>query len=153
MATFTDGKMDGKSLKQIGGLSDQDILGMLQTGWMFYSQGKLESAQVMLEGVAAIDPENKYVHSALGALFTRQGRNEDALTALNRAVEMNPEDISAYVNRGEVLFRIGKVKESAQDFQKALAMDPEKRNPAANRARMILAGLAQIGQMARQAKK
>jgi tetratricopeptide (TPR) repeat protein len=152
--TFKDGKFDGKhSLKEVGGLSDEDIQGMLQMAWMFYNQGKLESAQVVLQGVAAIDPDNKLVWGALGALYLRQSREEEALEVLNKAIRLDPEEISNYVNRGEVLFKLGQVEASARDFNKVLEMDPESKNPAANRARLILVGLGEIMKMVRQEKK
>jgi len=148
--TFKDGKFDGKyTLKEVGGLSDEDVQGMLQMAWMFYSQGKLESAEVILQGVAAIDPDNRLVWGALGALYCRQNRHEEALAALNKAVALNPDEISNYVNRGELLFKLGQVEASARDFNKAMAMDPEGRDSAANRARLIVAGLGEIVKMIR----
>ncbi len=146
-----DGKFDGKiPLKDVVKLSEADILALLHTGALFYSQGQEGTAQNILEGVAAIDPDNKYVHAALGALLTRQGANEPALEALNKAAKLNPSDIGVYVNRGEVLFKLGRIDDAAKDFKKALEMDPKKTNPAANRARLILVGLAAIAQKAKE---
>jgi len=152
--TFKNGKFDGKySLKELGNLSDEDVQGMLQMAWMFYGHGKLESAEVILKGVAAIDPDNKFVYSALGALYCRQGKNEEAVEALDKAVFLNPDDISVYVNLGEVLFKMGRVEEAAKNFNKVLALDPEKKDPAANRARLILVGLAEILKMMKESSQ
>lgn len=148
---FKNGKFDGKlSIKDALSMPDQDINALLQLASVFYAEGKLDQARVTLEGIASVDPDNRYVHSALGALLTRKGENEAALTSLNRGLQLNPDDIAAYVNRGEVLFRLGKVEDSARDFKKALELDPQKKNPAANRARLILVGLAAIAQKAKE---
>jgi tetratricopeptide (TPR) repeat protein len=148
-----DGKLDGKvPFKEVIGMSEAEIAGLLQLGHLYYTQGRTESAQKILEGLAVLDPDNKLVQSALGALYTKTGDNQPALAALDKAARMNPDDITIYVNRGEVYFRLGKVKEAADDFKKALAMDPERKNPAANRARLILVGLAAIAQKVREKK-
>ena len=148
-----DGKFDGKTtFKEVAGMTDAEFHGLLQLGHLYYTQGRTESAQKVLEGLAVLDPDHKRVQSALGALYTRTGDNEAALQALNKAARINPNDITIYVNRGEVHFRLGKVKEAADDFKKALAMDPERKNPAANRARLILVGLAAVAQKLKDKK-
>lgn len=152
--TFRNGRLDGQvTLKEEGGLTDQEVFSMLHMAWMFYNNGKLESAEVVLQGVLAIDPDNMYVDSCLGAVYARMGKLDDALEHLNRAMAVNPADISACVNRGETLFRLGRVEESAADFRRALEMDPQKKDPAANRARLILAGLSRIGRMVRDQRE
>jgi len=147
---FANGKIDGKSLKDVAGLGDKDILALLQLGSVYYQEGKLDKAETVLRGIAVTDPDNKYVFSALGALFARKGENEAAVEALNKGLQLNPNDISAYVNRGEVFFKLGRIEDSARDFKKALEMDPHKTDPAANRARLILVGLAALTQKARE---
>ena len=146
-----DGKFDGKvAIKDVVKLTDTEILALLHMGALYYSQGRMDQAQTILEGVAAVDPDNKYVHAALGALFARKGANDQALESLNKAAKTDPGDIGVYVNRGEVLFKLGRIDDAAKDFKKALEMDPKKVNPAANRARLILVGLAAIAQKAKE---
>lgn len=146
-----DGKFDGKlAIKDVVKMTDTEILALLHMGALYYSQGRMDQAQTVLEGVAAVDPDNKYVHAALGALFARKGANDQALESLNKAAKTTPDDIGVYVNRGEVLFKLGRIDDAAKDFKKALEMDPKKTNPAANRARLILVGLAAIAQKAKE---
>jgi Flp pilus assembly protein TadD len=146
-----DGKFDGKvAIKDVVKLTDTEILALLHMGSLYYSQGRMDQAQTVLEGVAAVDPDNKYVHAALGALFARKGANDQALESLNKAAKTDPNDVGVYVNRGEVLFKLGRIDDAAKDFKKALEMDPKKVNPAANRARLILVGLAAIAQKAKE---
>jgi tetratricopeptide (TPR) repeat protein len=148
---FVDGKFDGKvPFKDVAGMTDQEIFGLLQVSQLYYTQGRFDAAQTILEGLAVMDPDNKLVQSALGAVYTKKGNNDAALVALNKAAKLNPGDISIYVNRGEVLIRLGKVQEAAGDFKKALEMDPDRKSPAANRARLILVGLAAVAQKARE---
>jgi len=148
---FRDGKFDGKiAIKDAVGISNAEILSLMQVGYLFYAEGKLDRAETVFNGIAALDPDNRYIHSALGALLARKGDNPAALEELNKGLEKNPNDIAAYVNRGEVLFKMKRVDESARDFKKALDLDPQKKSPAANRARVILMGMVAVAQKARK---
>ncbi len=145
--SFENGKFDGKiPLKEVAGMSDKEITGLLQLGTLFYTQGQTESALKILEGLAALDPDNRLVQAALGAVYTKTGDNNAALETLNKANVLDPKDISVYVNRGEVLMRLGRVEDAGKDFKTALDLDPQRKSPAANRARLILVGLAAVAQ-------
>lgn len=150
---FKDGKVDGKAIKDIVGMTEQDILALLQLGNTYYTQGRIDSALQMLEGVAAADPDNKYVYSMLGAVYTKRGDIQSALDALNKAETINPNDITLYVNRGEVRLKLGKAEDAAKDFKKAMDMDPDRKSPAANRARLILTGLAYVAKKVQESQQ
>ena len=149
---FKDGKLDGAiPLKAVMKMSDQDVTDLLQLGSFYYRQGQVDKALTILEGLAAVDPDNATVQGSLGAVYVKAGRNEEALATLNRAHAMTPNDISVLVNRGEVMMRLGRTQEAGRDFKQA--MDPQRKDPAANRARLIVVGLAAVARKIEEVKK
>lgn len=151
---FTDGKLGGTiPLKTVARISDQEITSLLQLGAFYYNQGQTEKALTILEGLAAMDPDNAAVQGALGAVFVKAGRNEEALATLNRAHAMTPDDISVLVNRGEVMMRLGRTQEAGRDFKQAMDLDPQRKDPAANRARLIVVGLAAVARKIEEVKQ
>src|SRR5512145_1592929 len=59
------------SLKQIVGLSEEELYAISSQGYLLFLQGKTESARVIFEGLVAIDPRNPYYYRALGAIYWR----------------------------------------------------------------------------------
>jgi len=151
---FKDGKLDGTiPLKAVAKISDQEITGLLQLGAFYYNQGQTDKALTILEGLAAVDPDNALVQGSLGAVYVKAGRNEEALTTLNRAHAMVPTDTSVLVNRGEVMMRLGRTQEAGRDFKQAMDLDPQRKDPAANRARLIVVGLAAVARKIEEVKQ
>jgi len=151
---FKDGKLDGTiPLKTAAGMTDEQINSLLQLGAFYYNQGQTEHALTILEGLAAVDPDNATVQGSLGAVYVKAGRNEEALATLNRAHTMTPNDISILVNRGEVMMRLGRTQEAGRDFKQAMDLDPQRKDPAANRARLIVVGLAAVARKIEEVKK
>lgn len=151
---FKDGKLDGAiPLKAVMKMSDQDVTDLLQLGSFYYRQGQVDKALTILEGLAAVDPDNAMVQGSLGAIYVKAGRNEEALATLNRAHAMTPNDISVLVNRGEVMMRLGRTQEAGRDFKQAMDLDPQRKDPAANRARLIVVGLAAVARKIEEVKK
>ena len=60
------------SLKEIVGLSPEELYAIANQGYLFFLQGKIQPAQVIFEGLVAIDPRNAYYYRALGAIYWQQ---------------------------------------------------------------------------------
>ncbi|HSE42988.1 MAG TPA: type III secretion protein [Acidobacteriota bacterium] len=122
---------------QIFNINAQQVASLLIVGHNFYSQGRLNEAQAIFEGLAVLDATNPYLHNILGAIFQRKKEYNKALLRYTLAIELLPDDIDAFANRGEVYLAIGKFLEASNDFKKAIELDADGREPSANRARML----------------
>lgn len=67
------------TLKQIVGLSDEELYALASQGYHLFLQGKSEPARVIFEGLVAIDPRNAYYYRALGAIYWRLKEPQKAL--------------------------------------------------------------------------
>lgn len=90
------------SLKQIVGLSDEELYAIATQGYLLFLQGKTEGARVIFEGLVACDPKNAYYYRALGAIYWRLKEPQRALKQFTYAIRVAPRDVSAYVNRAEI---------------------------------------------------
>jgi tetratricopeptide (TPR) repeat protein len=90
------------TLKQIVGLSDEELYAIASQGYLLFLQGKTESARVIFEGLVACDPKNAYYYRALGAIYWRLKEPQKAIKQLTYAIRVAPRDVSAYVNRAEI---------------------------------------------------
>lgn len=101
------------TLQQIKGYTDEELYLIAQHGYTLFLNGKVKDAQVVFEGLVAIDPRNDYYYRALGVVYHRQGDAERAIRQFTHAVTVAPRSAAAYVNRAEVHI-------SRRDFEKAL---------------------------------
>ncbi len=124
---------------QIFNIDAKQMAGLLTVGHNFFSQGRLEEARCIFEGLAILDPKTPYVHSILGVIHQRMQEYDKAILRFNRVLQLFPDDISTLTNRGETCLRLGKLDEGARDLKKAAALDPQKKHPSANRARLLAA--------------
>jgi Flp pilus assembly protein TadD len=134
---------------QIFGLKANHIASLLLCGHNFFSQGRMEEARTIFEGLAVLDPTNPYVHTMLGAMHQHAKRNEAAILRYNRAIELFPEDLTARTNRAEVHLSMGKFVDAANDLKKVIELDPERKNPATQRARLLAAMTAESLRLAK----
>ncbi|MCK6548287.1 tetratricopeptide repeat protein [Myxococcota bacterium] len=102
------------TLQQIKGYTDEELYLIAQHGYTLFLNGKVKDAQVVFEGLVAVDPRNDYYYRALGVVYHRQGDAERALRQFTHAITVSPKSAAAYVNRAEVHI-------SRRDFDKALA--------------------------------
>jgi tetratricopeptide (TPR) repeat protein len=90
------------TLKQIVGLSEEELYAIASQGYLLFLQGKTESARVIFEGLVACDPKNAYYYRALGAIYWRLKEPQRALKQFTYAIRVAPREVSSYVNRAEV---------------------------------------------------
>jgi Flp pilus assembly protein TadD len=122
---------------QIFGLSATQMAAVLACGHNFFSEGRLEEAKRIFEGLAVIDPKYPYIHTMLGAIHQRMEQYDRAVVRYTLALKLYPNDVHALTNRGELYLMLGRFLEAAADLKKVLALDFQKTNPVANRARLL----------------
>jgi tetratricopeptide (TPR) repeat protein len=108
------------NLKQIIGLSPEELYAVANQGYTLFLQGKTEPARVVFEGLAAIDPRNAYYHRALGAIYWRLKEPQKAIKQFTYAIQAASREISSYINRAEVYVAQRQFKLARADLMYAL---------------------------------
>src|SRR5262245_53552386 len=88
------------------------IASLLVCGHNFFSQGRMQEARNIFEGLSLIDPNNPYAHSMLGAVYQHLKQYDAAIARYNRALELYPQDLTARTNRAEIYLTLGKFMEA-----------------------------------------
>ena len=108
------------TLKQIVGLSEDELYAIAGQGYFLFLQGKTEPARVIFEGLVAIDPKNAYYYRALGAIYWRLKEPQKAIRQFTYAIRVAPKEVSSYVNRAEIYVAQGHFKLARDDLAIAL---------------------------------
>ena len=130
------------TLAEVMNVTSRQKVALLSLGYIFYSQGRLEDAARILEGLTTLDGSMSYAYALLGSIYQNKENYEAAIERYTTSLILNPDDTYCLANRGEILLRLGKLQEALIDLVKAMETDPHKTHPAANRARLLV-GLAQ----------
>jgi tetratricopeptide (TPR) repeat protein len=125
------------TLQEFEGINGPEMMRILLIGYAMYEQGRWGDAKVIFEGLTALDPNEGYYRTLLGAIHLEQDEVDKALVVLDEALRLNPKDNHAYVNRGEARLKKGMIVEAGEDFQKALQLDPENRDAISAKARVL----------------
>ena len=104
------------SLKQIVGLSEDELYAIASQGYFLFLQGKIEPARILFEGLVAIEPRNAYYYRALGAIYWRLKEAQKAQKQFSYAIKVAPKEISSYINRAEVYVAERHFKEAKEDL-------------------------------------
>jgi Flp pilus assembly protein TadD len=99
-------------------------------GYVLADSGRLEDAQIVFQGLTAIDPDNCFYHCVLGVLLLRLNDLDQALEHFNKAIELNPVEIHALLHRGEVLLRLNQKPAARLDLELVISLIGETKEPA-----------------------
>jgi len=123
-------------------LSADSMRALAEHGYLFYEQGKYESAKTIFEGLANIDNQNPNYQRMLGSIYQLQRKWDAAYYRYAMVLKSIPNDIFALTNRAEVLIELKRLKEASEDLKQAILLDAQAANPAGRRARLLLANLS-----------
>ena len=126
------------TLKQIVGLSDEELYAIASQGYYMFLQGKTEEARVVFEGLVAIDPKSAYYYRALGAIYWRLGKAQRAIKQFTYAIRVAPKDLASYINRAEVYVAEKDFDSARTDLREALKLGGPAEIALLNTARAIL---------------
>ncbi len=126
------------TLKQIVGLNDEELYAISSQGYYMFLQGKAEQAQVIFEGLVAIDPKNPYYYRALGAIYWRLDKSARALKQFTYAIRVAPKEISSYINRAEVYVAQQDFKAARKDLVAATKRARPTDEALVNKARAMM---------------
>ena len=126
------------SLKQIMGLSTDELYAISTQGYNFFLQGKIQPARVIFEGLVAIDPRNSYYYRALGVIYWREKEPQKALKQFTYAIRVAPHEIASYINRAEVFVSNKQFDDARNDLEFALTHSGTHDGALIRKARAIL---------------
>ena len=122
---------------QVFSITKWQLASVIACGHNFFSEGKLQEAQKIFEGLAVLDPNHPYIQTMLGAIYQRMEEYDRAIVRYTLALKLYPNDVCALTNRGEIYLMLGRFTEAADDLKKVLQLDSQNKNPAALRARLL----------------
>lgn len=115
-----DWSLGNVTLANIKGYDSHQLTTLAHLGYFFLMQGKLTDAQVIFEGLAALDPLNDYYCRALGVIFHKLGDTAQSLLHFTDAIKINRCSPYSFVNRAEILLVLGNYPRAEEDLQSAL---------------------------------
>jgi predicted Zn-dependent protease len=111
--------------ESVSGLVDvprSEVALLLECGMLYLEMNKLEEAEEVFTGVAALVPHSEVPLICLGNLFFGQGRYDRALRFHRQALQKNPESSLAQAHIGEALVFANKRVEGKKALEKATEM-------------------------------
>ncbi len=122
------------TLQEIKGYAPEELYAISQHGYTLFLNGKVRDAQVIFEGLVAIDPRNDYYYRALGVVYHRQGDLERAIRQFTHAITVAPKSAAGYVNRAEVHIARRDIPQATADLDAAVQVSQNLSDPVARKA-------------------
>lgn len=122
------------TLQELKGYTAEELFAISSHGYTLFLNGKVKDAQVIFEGLVAVDPRNDYYYRALGVVYHRQGDAERALRQFSHAVTVAPRSPAGYVNRAEVHISRRETDRALADLDKAIEVTRDTSNPVVRKA-------------------
>ncbi|HJL40145.1 MAG TPA: tetratricopeptide repeat protein [Myxococcales bacterium LLY-WYZ-16_1] len=126
-----------QTLQELKGYSAEEVYAISQQGYSLFLNGKVRDAQVVFEGLVALDPRNDYHYRALGVIYHRLGDVERALRQFTHAITVAPRNPAGYVNRAEVHIARRDMGRALADLEKAVRAAPSGDDPVARKAHAL----------------
>ena len=102
-----------------------DLIVMMEGGYIYLRMGRFEEAREIFEGVAVLAPKSEVPLVALGSVFFGQMKYDQAAKVYKKAVALRPESAFAHAYMGEILFFKGRKEEALDELHKASSLDDE----------------------------
>ncbi len=132
---------DGRAtLREVRGYTEEQLHAVARMGYFFFTQGKLEQARTLFQGLYAVDPTEVAYARALAVLEMAGGNAQGALQAYEVALKVAPDDPASLVGRAEVRLAEGARQGAVDDLRRAVAM-AEDGSPLQAKARALLDSL------------
>ena len=132
---------DGRAtLREVRGYSEEQLHAVARMGYFFYTQGKLEQARTLFQGLYAVDPTEVAYARALAVLEMAAGNPQGALQAYEVALKVAPDDPASLVGRAEVRLAEGARQGALDDLRRAVAR-AEDGSPLQQKAAALLGAL------------
>jgi tetratricopeptide (TPR) repeat protein len=138
------------TIAQAAGITKGQLYKIAEKAYQLFSQGKLDEARQIYEGLVAADPYDSVFHCHLGAVLWRSGDVGRAFEEYDAAVRYNFANIDALAGRGELLVARGEIEKGVEDLTRALENDPSCKRPSTQRARALLFSMREAAKARKQ---
>jgi Tfp pilus assembly protein PilF len=125
-------------LREVMGISRENLESMLAEAAQCYGGGDLDGAVDIVKGFRALEPDDQRATKLLASLFHVLDRREEAESVYREAITNDSDDPYLLVGFGEFLLEEMRIDEAAPFFERLFALDPTGTNPAANRGRQLV---------------
>lgn len=122
------------TLMELKHYAPDELYAIAQHGYTLFLNGKTRDAQLIFEGLVALDPRSAYYYRALGVIYHRQGDAERAIRLFSNALTVEPDSAAAYVNRAEVYIARGQNPEALADLDRAIRVARNQKSPILRKA-------------------
>lgn len=95
---------------------DQDISLVAEKAYQLLQQGRCVEAEVLLEGLLAIDSRNRYCRLALATVWVAKGDLRKAVEQFDQLVGFYPNDLEARARRCEAYLRLNWLRAAQEDL-------------------------------------
>jgi len=101
-----------------------DIVMMLEAGYIYLAMGKFSEAKQVFEGIISLAPGHEVPRVALANVYFAQKKYLQAIRSLKEALEINSQSAFAYSHLGEALLFNGKKDEALKALAQADKIEP-----------------------------
>ncbi len=101
-----------------------DLVLMLEAGYIYLAMGKFNEARQIFEGVIALAPEREIPRVALGNVLFAQKKFLAAIRILKEALDINSKSAFAHAHLGESLLFYGKKEQALEELNAASKLEP-----------------------------
>ena len=95
----------------------QDILLVAEKAYLLLQQGRCLEAEVLLEGLLAIDSQNRYCRLALATVWVMQGDLRKAVEQFDLLITFDPNDVEVRARRCEAYLRLNWMQAAEEDLR------------------------------------
>jgi len=88
-------------------VASPEVLALAAVARQYADHGRVEEARTLLEGLQVLEPDNSYLHTALGCVLLRLSAEAEALEQFDEALRLDPRDAAAHTYAGEIRLRRG----------------------------------------------
>lgn len=101
-----------------------DLVLMLEAGYIYLAMLKFKEARQVFEGVEVLAPKHDVPQVAVANVLFAQGKYLEAIRVLKQAIKDNPKSAFAFSHLGESLLFYGKQDEARKALEKAAQLEP-----------------------------
>ncbi len=138
------------TIAHAAGITREQLYTIADKAYQLFTQGKLDEAKQLYEGLVAADPFDSVFHCHLGAVLWRAGELDRAYEEYDAAVRFNIANVDALSGRGELSLARGDFEKGIEDLSQALLHDPKCERPATQRARALLLSVREAARAGRR---
>ena len=118
-------------------VASPEVYALASVARQYADHGREGEARKLLDGLLVLEPDDAYLHTALGCVLLRLAEEAEALRHFDEALRLDPRDAAAHTYAGELRLRRGEPKAGLAHLEAAIALDPDGRNRYSNRARTL----------------